>query len=138
MLKKILSLVVSGLLVNAVAVSASYARPQDEPARNIEKIKENVRKLGVGEDARVEVKLKDGRKLKGYIQEAGEDNFTVIDSKSGTATNVAYSQVTQLKGSNRSTAAKVGINVAKGVAVVAAVAGIALLLGIVIAKGTMN
>ncbi len=109
---------------------------QDDQARNIEKVKENVRKLGVGEDARVEVKLQDGRKLKGYIQQAGEDDFSVIDSKSGTATTVAYSQVRELKGTNRSTAAKVGINVAKGVGVVAAVAGIALLLGIVIAKGT--
>ena len=76
MLKKVLSLVLSGLLINALAVS-SYARSQDEQARNIEKVKENVRKLGVGEEARVEVKLHDGRKLKGYIQEAGEDNFTL-------------------------------------------------------------
>ena len=136
MLKKVLSLVLSGLLINAVAVSSTYARPQDDQARNIEKVKENVRKLGVGEDARVEVKLHDGRKLKGYIQEAGEDTFTLIDSKSGTAMTVAYSQVKELKGTNRSTAAKVGINVAKGVGIVAAVAGIALLLGIVIAKGT--
>ena len=136
MLRKVLSLVVTGLLINVVAVSSSYARPQDDQARNIEKVKENVRKLGVGEDARVEVKLYDGRKVKGYIREAGEDNFTVIDSKSGTVTTVAYSQVKQLKGTNRSTAAKVGINVAKGVGVVAAVAGIALLLGVVIASGT--
>ena len=136
MLKKVLSLVLTGLLINAVAVSSAYARPQDDQVRKIEKVKENVRTLGVGEDVRVEVKLHDGRKLKGYIQEASEDNLTVIDSKTGTATTVAYSQVKELKGTNRSTAAKVGINVAKGVGVVAAVAGIALLLGIVIAKGT--
>ena len=136
MLKKVLSLVLTVLLINAVAVSSSYARSQDQQTPKIEKVKENVRKLGVGEEARVEVKLHDGRKLKGYIQEAGEDNFTVIDSKSGTATTVAYSQVKELKGTNRSTAAKVGINVAKGVGIVAAVAGIALLFGIVIAKGT--
>lgn len=136
MLKKVLSLVLVGLLTNAVAVSSSYARSQDEQARNIEKVKENVRKLGVGEEARVEVKLQDGRKLKGYIREAGEDSFTVIDSKYGTATTVAYSQVKQIKGSNRSTAAKVGINIAKGVGVVAVVAGICLVLGVIIASGT--
>ena len=136
MLKKVLSLVLTGLLINMAAVTSSYARSQDEQARNIEKVKESVRKLGVGAEARVEVKLHDGRKLKGYIQEAGEDNFTLIDSKDGTVTTVAYSQVKQLQGRNRSTAAKVGINVAKGVGVVAAVAGIALLLGVLIAKGT--
>jgi hypothetical protein len=136
MLKKVLSLGLIGLLINAVAVSSSYARSQDEQARNIEKVKENVRKLGVGEEARVEVKLQDGQKLKGYIREAGEDSFTVIDSKYGTATTVAYSQVKQLKGSNRSTAAKVGVNIAKGVGVVAVVAGIFLVFGLIIASGT--
>ena len=136
MLKKVLCLVLTGFLINAVAACSAYGRSQDEQARNIEKVKENVRKLGVGKDARVEVKLQDGRKLKGYIQEAGEDNFTLIDSRSGAATSVAYAQVKELKGTNRSTAAKVGINVAKAVGIVAAVAGIALLLGIVIAKGT--
>ena len=136
MLKKVLSLALTGLLINAVAISSSYARSQDEQARNIQKVKENVRKLGVGEEAHVEVKLQDGRKLKGYIREAGEDSFTVIDSKHGTATTVAYSQVKQIKGSNRSTAAKVGVNIAKGVGVVAVVAGIFLLLGIIVAAGT--
>ena len=136
MAKKVLSLVLTGLLINAVAINSSHARFQDDQARNIEKVKENVRKLGVGEEARVEVKLQDGRKLKGYIREAGEESFTLIDSKYGTATTVDYSQVKQLKGSNRSTAAKVGVNIAKGVGVVAAVAGIALLLGVVIASGT--
>jgi hypothetical protein len=136
MFKKVLSLVLTGLLINAVAVSSSYARSQDEQARNLEKVKENVRKLGVGEEARVEVKLQDGRKLKGYIREAGEDSFIVIDSKSGTATTVDYSQVKQIKGSNRSTAAKVGVNIAKGMGVVALVAGICLVLGVIIASGT--
>ena len=55
-----LSLVLTGLLVNAVAVSSSYARSQDEQARNTEKVKENIRELGVGEEARVKVKLHDG------------------------------------------------------------------------------
>ena len=136
MLKKVLSLVLTGLLTNAVAGSSSYARSQDEQARNIEKVKENVRKLGVGEEAHVEVKLQDGRKLKGYIREAGEDSFTVIDSKNGTATTVAYSQVKQIKGSNRLTAAKVGVTIAKGVGVVAIVAAIFLVLGVIIASGT--
>ena len=107
MLRKVLSLMLTGILINAVAVSSSYARTQDDQAQNIEKVKENVRKLGVGEDARVEVKLQDGRKLKGYIQEAREDSFTIIDPKSGTATTVDYSLVKQLKGRNQSTAAKV-------------------------------
>ena len=70
------------------------------------------------------MKLEDGRKLKGHIREATEDNFVVVEEKTGTATTVAYSEVSQLKGKNGLTAAKVGLNVVKGVAIVAGVAAI--------------
>ncbi|HEX8424277.1 MAG TPA: hypothetical protein VF634_12735 [Pyrinomonadaceae bacterium] len=96
--------------------------------RNVEKVKANIRRLGTGEAARVELKLWDGRKLKGYLREAGEDNFIVADAKTGTETTVTYEQVRQVKGSNRLTAAKVGLTIVKGVAIVGAVALGAMLL----------
>jgi len=124
MLKKLLAVVLIAVLINLVAGPA-YSRSQDDKqARRIEKIKENVRKLGVGTDARAEVKLQDGRKLKGYIREATDDGFIIVEEKTGTATSVTYLEVAQLKGKNRLTAAKVGITVAKGVGVVAGVAAI--------------
>ena len=124
MLKKLLSLVLTGLLINAVAVTSSYARSQDDQASNIEKVKENVRKLGVGEEARVEVKLHDGRKLKGYIREAGQDSFIVIDPQYGTATTVSYSEVKESKAGTVQPQLKLGLTLLKG-GIVAAVAGIA-------------
>ena len=124
MFKKLLSVLLAGLLMNVVA-GATYARSQDEvQARLIAKIRENVRKLGVGKEARVEVKLMDGRKLKGYIQEASNDSFIVVEDRSCLPTTLHYTQVSELKGKNKLTAAKVGINIAKGVAVVAGVAAI--------------
>ena len=124
MLRQSISILLAFLLTN-VAVHAVYARSQDDAqARRTEKVRENVRKLGVGPEARVEVKLEDGRKLKGHIREATEDNFVVVEEKTGTATTVAYSEVSQLKGKNGLTAAKVGLNVVKGVAIVAGVAAI--------------
>jgi hypothetical protein len=108
-----------------VAVHAVYASSQDDAqARRIEKVKASVCKLGVGPEARVEVKLQDGRKLKGYIRETTEDSFVVVEEKTGTVTTVKYSEVSQLKGRNGLTAAKVGLNVAKGAAIVAGVAAI--------------
>ncbi len=56
-----------------------------------------VLKLGVGEKARVEVKLRDNSNLKGYIGEAGEDSFTVMDSKNGSNQRVAYADVEKVK-----------------------------------------
>jgi len=77
----------------------------------------------MGSEARVEVKLQDNRKLKGYIREAGEGDFVVVDEKTGAVSTVDYSEVKQIKGSNRLTATKVAVNIAKGVLIVAAVAG---------------
>lgn len=137
MFKKVLSSVLVALVLNAVGVIPTYARQgQGKDARLIEKVKENVRKLGTGTVARVEVKLLDNRKLKGYIKEVGEDSFVVVDEKTGAATTVDYTQVKQVKGRNRLTAAKVGLTIGKGVAIVAGVAAIFLLIGIIFVPKT--
>jgi len=88
-------------------------------------VRESVRKLGVGEAARVEVKLLDGRKIKGYIREANDNSFVVVDEKTSATTTIDYSQVKQLKGRNRLTAAKVGLEIVKGVAIFAIVGAVA-------------
>jgi hypothetical protein len=136
MFKKVLSLALVVLVMNLVGMRHANGNPvQATGASQIEKIKENIRKLGTGPEARVEVKLQDNRKLKGYIREAGENNFVVVDEKTGAASTVDYAQVKQVKGSNRLTAAKVGFTIAKGVLVVAAVAAIfTLLVALVVPK----
>lgn len=137
MLKKVLSSMLIALVLNAVWVSPAYAHPiQEKEARLIEKVKENIRKLGTGPDARVEVKLLDNRKFKGYIKEVGETSFVVVDEKTGAATTVDYLQVKQVKGRNRLTAAKVGLTIGKGVAIVAGVAAVFLLIGIIFVPKT--
>jgi len=84
MSKKLLSLVLVGLLLNIVGVIPAYASSkEDTRARFAEKVKEGISKLGTGPEARVEVKLRDGRKLKGYISATGENNFVIVDAKSG-------------------------------------------------------
>ena len=135
MLKKFLSIMLTALLTN-VAAGVVYARSQDDQdAQRLEKIKESVRKLGIGKEARVELKLHDGRKVKGYIREATDDSFTVVEDKTRIAGTVNYSEVLQLKGRNGLTAAKVGINIAKGVGIVAGVAAaFTLLLYLVIPR----
>lgn len=129
MFKKVLSLTLIALLINVIGVMPVRAGARVvEQTSNIEKVKENIRKLGVGEDARVELKLWDGRKLKGYIREAGVDNFIIADAKTGEVTTVTYAQVRQVKGRNHLSAAKVGLNLAKGAAIVGAIALGAMLL----------
>ena len=129
MFKELLSLVLVALVLNSFGVRPAKAESlQDKEAKQVEKIRENIRKLGTGPEAKVEVKLKSNRKLKGFIKEAEETSFVVVEGKTGAVSTVAYSEVKEVKGSNRLTAAKIGITIVKGVLVVAAVAAIATVL----------
>ena len=126
MLKKSLSLALVGLLINMVSVSPVYAGSKEEKeARFAEKVKKGVLKLGTGTDARVEVKLRDKTKLKGYISEAGEDSFTVVDAKLGVAKTVAYPQVKQVKGNNLSSGKRVALVVGLAIATLIVLACVA-------------
>ncbi len=84
MFKKVLSLVLVGFLLNVAGVSPAYAGSKEEKeARFAEKVKEGISRLGTGAEARVEVKLRDKTKLKGYVGEVGEDSFVIVDEKTG-------------------------------------------------------
>jgi len=112
MLKKVVSLVVVGVLLHVSGVSCAYAGSKEEKeTRFAEKVKAGISKLGTGPEARVDVKLRDKRKLKGYISEAGEDSFVIVDEKTHATSTVTYSQVQQVKGNNLSRGAKIAIGV---------------------------
>jgi hypothetical protein len=51
----------------------------------------------LGNNARVEVKLRDKTKVKGYLSAITADSFSIADSKTGTTTTVAYSEVDEVK-----------------------------------------
>lgn len=125
MLKTVVSLMVVALLVNMAGAVPAYADSKTEKeARFEEKVKENINRLGTGEATRVEVRLRDKTRLKGYISEAGENNFVVVDASGGSHT-VAYPQVKQVRGNNLSTGARIAI----GVAIVAALLTLGVLAG---------
>lgn len=121
MFKRILSVaLVASLLSVAGPVSARAAVSKSKAEKEalfVEKLKEGVTKLGTGTEARVEVKLKDKTKLKGYVSEVGGEGFSVVDAKTGKETRVAYPQVQKVKGHNLSTGAKVAIGLGVAVAV---------------------
>jgi len=127
MFKKMLWLVVLGVLVQLASIMAVSANTLEEnkQARRAEKVKAGIAKLGVGEAARVKVKLQDGTKLNGYVSEVGNESFIVVNAKTGEAVTVAYPQVKQVQGNNLSTGAKIAI----GVAIIAAILTIGVLAG---------
>lgn len=103
MFKKLLSFVLVGLVMQVGFTQSVAANPNPEKeAQLAERVKAGIARLGVGEGARVQVKLRDKRKLKGYVSEANAESFTVVDAKTGAATQVAYPQVKTVKGNNLS------------------------------------
>lgn len=113
-MKKILSLMLTLSLIHTCSsLSAVYAKSLSESeARLAEKVKSGITRLGTGPEARVKLKLRDGRRLEGYVSQINEDSFVVMDSRTNTATTVLYPQVKQVKGNNLSSGVKFAIGVA--------------------------
>lgn len=119
MFKRNLTLMLVGVLIFSLSASPmTFAKSKEEKAAEFtSKVKTGIAKLGIGPEARVEVKLRDKTKLKGYISQINDDSFVIADAKTGTTTEVTYPNVTQVKGNNLSTGAKIAIGVAIGVGV---------------------
>lgn len=117
MFKKVCSVLLSALLLQAAAVPAFAATSPEKESRRAGKVRTQLAKLGTGKDARVQVELRDKTKLGGYISELGAESF-VITNKAGVATTVAYPQVGKVKGNNLATGDKIVIGIGVGVAIV--------------------
>jgi hypothetical protein len=126
MFKKLMTIALVILLVQvtcaSTAVMASTRAEKD--AQLADKIKADIAKLGTGRQALVKVKLRDGTKLAGYISQANENCFVIVDAKTDTATTVAYPNVTQVKGNNLSSGVlfAIGIGALIGIGLLVAVA----------------
>ena len=117
MFKKVCSVVLAGLLLQAAAVPALAKSSAEKEAQRVEKVRAQLAKLGTGKDALVKLELRDKTKLEGYVSELGAESF-VITNKAGVATTVAYPQVGKARGHNLSTGAKIGIGIGIGAAIV--------------------
>ena len=97
MIKRIRVSVLSVMLLTiAFGLQPTYAQTTPD-AQQIERVRSKVAKIGAGKKARVDVKLQDDTKLKGYISDASPDSFTITDMKTGTSRTIAYSDVAQVK-----------------------------------------
>ncbi len=121
MIKKWLSFALCCLLMlNGNSSFISAQTKTDNTASSIAKIKASVAERGTGENKRVEVKMLNGTKLKGYISQADEDLFTLTDSKTRQATLIAYRDVAHVK-NRASKGDKIAIGIVAGAAAAAAV-----------------
>ena len=128
MIKKLLSFSLICLLF--VVSTGSLASAQTN-TKNTDSataaIKADVVKRGTGEKTRVEVKMLDGTKRKGYISQAGDDSFTLADSNTNQTISIAYADVAQVRKSG-SKGDKIALWIIGGAAAVGAVVLGSLLL----------
>jgi hypothetical protein len=116
--RNVATAVIIGLIFVSAGLKPAFAKENvDRQARQTEKVKAGIAKLGTGESARLEVKLKDKSKLVGFVREIGNNSFVVTDPKTGVSSSVAYDDVTKVKGHNLSTGAKIAIGVGIGIAI---------------------
>ena len=97
MYKRILRGALAVLLVNLTCHAPVAADSEPQENESAAKVKADVFKIGIGPGALAKVRLHDGTKLKGYIREASEEGFVIVDWETGSATRLAYAQVKQVK-----------------------------------------
>jgi hypothetical protein len=110
----LVSLLASVIFITGISMPVAAQQNNSTPA-TVEKVKAKVAKIGVGEKAKATVILKDGTKKKGYIGQAGGDDFVLRDRKTDSPTTISYSDVAKVE-SNRghSTARNLGLGIGIG------------------------
>ena len=121
MYRTLLSLILIGLLMQGLSFGPVFAAQVNNDAQALEKVRLKVAKLGLGDKARATVRMKDGRKIKGFIAQAGANDFTVRDRKTGEQTLILYGDVSKVE-DNRSN------NILRNVLIGAGAAGAVLLV----------
>jgi hypothetical protein len=115
MLKRLLCLLLVGALLNATpALAKSKVEKQ---AAFAAKAKAGIATLGTGVETRIEVRLHDKTKLKGYLNEVSADYFVVTEAATGEATRVSYAEVAQVRGRNHLTGKSLALGLAIGAVV---------------------
>lgn len=124
MLKTLMSLFVAVVLLFAAVPRTAIAQSGTQ-VPTVEAVKSKIARIGVGAKAKATIRMKNGTKVKGYVAQAGEDDFVMRDRKTDAPTTIRYDEVLKVEDNKgHSTARNIGIGVAVGVGAVLAVIGI--------------
>ncbi len=126
-MKTFLSLLIAALMVSGTVSQPLRAAQSKSQVPTVEAVKSKIARQGIGSKAKVTIRLKNGTKVKGYVAQAGEEDFVIRDRKTDAPTTISYEDVLKVE-ENRghSTARNIGIGVAVGVGAVLAIIGITI------------
>ena len=122
---KVKSLALAFMLVATQLAQIARAQPQTNPDQSA-KIKTEVAKRIANKKNYVNIELRNGDKLKGRIEQADDNKFTIRQDKTGNKIDLSYSDVMKVKGQGLGTGAKIGIALGVAAVVVAVVVVVAL------------
>ena len=109
------------LLIAVIILATSFAfqSVQAQGQNTNDATKARIKVDSLGTNARVDVKLLDGTKLKGYLGAKDQDGFTVTDSKTGANSVVRYAEVADVKKAGGGVSTKTWIIIGSGIAAAA-------------------
>lgn len=124
-LKRILASGLAALVINLACIApvsmGQQSKAQDKAAHKNMKYIKRLKKWA--KDDPVTVKLFDGTMVKGYITEATDDHFVVINRETSQSTTIDYYQVKDIDvGLGKKT--RIGLGIAAGVLVLAVICGL--------------
>jgi hypothetical protein len=93
-------LIVLMLTMGVLSAGVLLETAQAQTSRDAElgaKARAKVARIGVGQNAKVEVKLRDESTIKGYVSEVQQDSFTVVERETGVSRTVAYADAADVK-----------------------------------------
>ena len=126
-MKKYLTCLLASILLLATTSLPIAAQGSSVQATTVEKVKIKIAKLGVGEKAKATVILKNGTKSKGYIAQAGDDDFVLRDRKTDAPTTIRYTEVAKVESNKgHSTARNIAIGIGIGVGAFLAILAITI------------
>jgi len=126
LLRKVFSILLSGTFL-LVPLGFRSAKAQTGKVGEADQIRTKVERLGVGRSSRVEVKMQDGTRVKGYVSKLEPASFDVTDLDSGAAQTLAFAQVTQVKKVNGGPSKRTWI-------IIGAAAVAAIVIGVTVVK----
>jgi hypothetical protein len=88
--------VIAVLLMVVLAGETFSATAQTKEERQIAKIKQTVEKYRIDPQSKITAVMKQGRDIKGYVSEVGENSFVVTNPKKGTSITVQYADVSYI------------------------------------------
>ena len=78
-------------------------------SQSSDKIKAAVQARGVGEKAKVIVKMQNQKTRKGYISSVGEESFVLMEAATNSPSSISYADVIEVRKPGLSKGAKIGL-----------------------------